>query len=375
MGKHLVLVGGGHAHMTVLAGLGRFIARGRRATLISTSPFHYYSGMGPGMLSGIYRPQELRFHVKKMVEDRGGTFLKDRVTAVIPQRRTLQLRSGKEVGYDVVSFNTGSEVPGDIVTDNPECLFPVKPIENLLKARAKVIEMAKRGGVDAAVIGGGAAGVEISANLWRLIRDSGGEARISLIEGGSVLSGFSEKAQDVARNILTGKGVTLIEGIRVRSVMKNGVHLGSGETIKSDIVFAAVGVKPSPIFADSGLSTGPDGGLLVNRFLQCVDHPEIFGGGDCITIDGIPLRRVGVYAVRQNPVLYRNLHAALAGDPLRPFDPGGPYLLILNMGDGRGIFWKGGVVFDGRLAFAVKDYIDRRFMKKFQVSGELRQPV
>ncbi len=361
--------------MTVLAGLGSFIARGHRSTLISTSPFHYYSGMGPGMLSGIYRPQELRFHVKKMVEDRGGTFLKDRVTAVIPQRRSLQLSSGKEVGYDVVSFNTGSEVPGDIVTGNPECLFPVKPIENLLKARAKVIEMAKRGRVDAAVIGGGAAGVEISANLWRLISDSGGEARISLIEGGSVLSGFSEKARDLARNNLLEKGVTLIEGIRVRSVMESGVHLASGETITCDIVFAAVGVTPSSIFADSGLSTGPDGGLLVNRFLQCVDHPEIFGGGDCITIDGIPLRRVGVYAVRQNPVLYRNLHAALAGDPLRPFDPGGPYLLILNMGDGRGIFWKGSVVFDGRLAFAVKDYIDRRFMKKFQVSGELRQPV
>jgi len=48
-------------------------------TLISSSDYHYYSGMGPGMLSGIYRPQEIRFHISKLAEDRGASFLKDSV--------------------------------------------------------------------------------------------------------------------------------------------------------------------------------------------------------------------------------------------------------------------------------------------------------
>ena len=125
-------------------------------------------------------------------------------------------------------------------------------------------------------------------------------------------------------------------------------------------------MKPSPIFRESGLPAGPDGGLLVNRFLQSVQFPQIFGGGDCIYFQDQPLDKVGVYAVRENPVLYNNLMASLEGGELQPFDPGGSYLLIFNLGDGRGILGKKSLMFDGRLAFIIKDYIDRKFMRRFQ---------
>jgi hypothetical protein len=78
------------------------------------------------------------------------------------------------------------------------------------------------------------------------------------------------------------------------------------------------------------------------------------------------LDKVGVYAVRQNPVLYTNLMAALDDKPLQPFDPGGDYLLIFNMGGGVGVLRKRWLLLNGRLAFIIKDYIDRKFMKKFQ---------
>lgn len=139
------------------------------------------------------------------------------------------------------------------------------------------------------------------------------------------------------------------------------------------MVFLAVGVSPSPLFRDSGLPTGEDGGLLVNECLQSVRHPELFGGGDCISLEGTPLARVGVYAVRQNRILHRNLLAFLEGRPLGRFDPGGAYLMILNMGDGRGIFRRKEFVWDGPFAFRLKDAIDRRFMRRFQVSGERRE--
>ena len=117
MDKHLVLVGGGHAHMTVLLNLQKYVERGHHVTLIGPSPYHYYSGMGPGLLSGIYRPQQARFHVKKTAEDRGATFIQDTVTRIDADRKALILKSGNQVPYDVVSFNTGSTVPtpGDAV--------------------------------------------------------------------------------------------------------------------------------------------------------------------------------------------------------------------------------------------------------------------
>ena len=137
-----------------------------------------------------------------------------------------------------------------------------------------------------------------------------------------------------------------------------------------DFALLATGARPSRLFAHSGIPTGEDGGMLVNQHLQSVRYPNLFGGGDCISLEGRKLARVGVYAVRQNPVLYDNLRAALEGGELRPFETGGDYLLILNMGDGTGVFRKKAWVWAGRLAFVLKNYIDHRFMKRFQVSGE-----
>jgi NADH dehydrogenase FAD-containing subunit len=105
---------------------------------------------------------------------------------------------------------------------------------------------------------------------------------------------------------------------------------------------------------------------LVNAYLQCTEHPEIFGDGDCIYFQDHPLDKVGVYAVRENPVIYHNLMARLEGAALRVFDPGGDYLLIFNMGDGNGIFMKRRIIFQDKLAFKIKDYIDIKFMRKFQ---------
>jgi NADH dehydrogenase FAD-containing subunit len=111
---------------------------------------------------------------------------------------------------------------------------------------------------------------------------------------------------------------------------------------------------------------GPDGGLSVNQYLQCTEYPEIFGGGDCIYFKNQPLDKVGVYAVRENPVLYQNLMAQIEGRALQSFDPGPDYLLVFNMGDGTGVLHKRWMTFDGRLAFKIKDYIDRKFMNTFQ---------
>jgi NADH dehydrogenase FAD-containing subunit len=103
-----------------------------------------------------------------------------------------------------------------------------------------------------------------------------------------------------------------------------------------------------------------------------VSHPEVFGGGDCIAFQPRPLARVGVYAVRQNPILHHNLLAALEGGALEPFVPQQDYLLILNMGDGTGILNRGRLTFAGWPAFWLKHVIDDRFMRRFQLSNERR---
>jgi NADH dehydrogenase FAD-containing subunit len=372
MGKHFVLVGGGHAHLTVLLNLATYVERGHRVTLIGPSPYHYYSGMGPGLLSRIYRPRHVRFHVKKMAEDRGATFVEDKVVRIKPVQRTLDLQSGKQVTYDIVSFNTGSDVPlTGVVSEDRKSIVPVKPVFNLLQAQRFILTALKERPMNFVVVGGGPAGVEVTANLWRLVNQNGGNATIKLIAGRKLLGDLPEKVRTLAFSSLAGRGITTIEGNRVKKVTENEICLADGSSLPFDFAFMALGVQPSRIFRDSGIPTGPDGGLLVNSFLQSVAHPELFGGGDCISLADRPLAKVGVYAVRQNPILYHNLLAALEGREMKTFIPQKDYMLIFNMGNGRGILWKKNFVYEGRLAFLLKDYIDRRFMRKFQVTGEL----
>lgn len=369
MPKHLVLAGGGHAHLTVMKNLTAFTVN-HRVTVVSPAPFHYYSGMGPGMLSGRYPPEAVRFDVRKMVTDRGGRFLEDRVLRVDPGEKSLQLHSGETLSYDLLSFNIGSRVRFP-VTD-PAAVVAVKPIENLLAAKDRLLALKLGGAVKTMVAGGGPAGVEIAANLRVLADREDLKLDITLLAGGGLMARHGERVRKTVRRLLAKRRVTVLENARLASCDSDRAILTDGRILESRMTFLAVGTAPPALFADAGLA-GSDGGLLVNEHLQSATYPEIFGGGDCIRFAPRPLARVGVYAVRENPVLFHNLKAALTGDgAFQRFSPQSAYMLILNMGHGIGIWFRDGRVWTGRLPFLLKDYIDRSFMRKFQVSGERR---
>jgi NADH dehydrogenase FAD-containing subunit len=367
MQKHLVLVGGGHAHMVTLKYLRSFIDKGYKVTVIGPSRYHYYSGMGPGMLSKTYTPDDIRFATEHVVTRQGGTFVLDKVVKIDPAGKTLFLEKGNPISYDVLSCNAGSYVPWDFVTGEKTDIFSVKPIETLLQAQARILELVSQKKIVVGIVGGGPSSLEIAGNAWQLARDHGKYMpEIKIFAGSRLMSRFPDKIRDMAYKSLRSRSIKVIEHDYSKKIQTGLITLESGATHEADIIFLAVGVKPSAIFKESGLTTGPDAGLLVNRFLQSIDHPEIFGGGDCIYFQEQPLDKVGVYAVRENPVLYHNLMASLEGGELQPFTPGGAYLLIFNVGGGKGILGKNSLMFDGRLAFWIKDYIDRKFMRKFQ---------
>lgn len=367
MGKHLVIVGAGHAHLTVLKNLRDFEKAGHCVTVVSSSSLHYYSGMGPGMLSGIYRPEEIRFNVKKMSEERGAAFVEDNVVKIHPREKKIDLQSGKEISYDVLSLNTGSYVPTMEPSPADKSVFTVKPIEKLLVARHRIADELKSKDLKIAVIGGGPTGVEVAGNLERLARGEPGNCQITLVAGTRLLAEFDSRVRRLALKSLTSRQIQVIEGPRATAVKDHIVELSNGDIVENDYVFMAIGVKPSPLFADSDLPTGRDGGLLVNKFLQSVAYPELFGGGDCISFEPRPLAKVGVYAVRQNPILLHNLMNMLNGGALQEFDPQQTFLLALNMGDGTAVVRWHSLVWGGPLGFALKNYIDRKFMKAFQV--------
>ncbi len=367
MRKHLVLVGGGHAHMVTLENIQKFTDKGFQVTVIAPSDYHYYSGMGPGMLGGTYAPDDIRFATQKVVTAQGGVFIRDRVVRIDPDQRQAFTESGKSFDYDVLSFNAGSYVPLDTVEGGPDNIYPVKPIEKLMEASQRLETLFKEKSSVVSVVGGGPSSAEVAGNIWQLARRLNANLpKIRIFAGKGFMTRFTPRVRDRVRKSLVRRGIEILETGYVGRVEQDKIVMASREEFFTDFTFMALGVTPSAIFEASGLPTGPDKGLLVNAFLQSPSYPEIFGGGDCIYHQPRPLDKVGVYAVRENPILLHNLMAALENTPLKTFDPGPDYLLIFNLGGGQGVLKKNNFIFGGHLAFWIKDYIDRKFIRRFQ---------
>ncbi len=367
MGKHIVIAGGGHAHMLTLANLHKFIEQGCKVTVIGPSPHHYYSGMGPGMLGKTFTPEEVRFATKHVVEKQGGVYILDKVNRIDPESKTVYLESEQTIPYDTLSCNIGSYVPMAIVSGTDRDIFPVKPIERLINFQERILELASQQKIAIGIVGGGPSGAETAGNIWRLGKYyCTNMPGITIFSGEKFMARFTENVRNRIFHSLVKRGIEILEHDFVREIKTGQITMESGQIHYKNLILLAHGIKPYPVFQKSGLPTGPDGELLVNKYLQCTKYPEIFGGGDCIYFADKPLDKVGVYAVRENQILYHNLMASLNKTDLRTFDPGGEYLLIFNMGNGTGILRKKKLVLGGRLAYIIKNYIDRKFMKKFK---------
>ena len=143
------------------------------------------------MLGGDYQAEEISFPVRSMVEKAGGEFLIDKVTGCDPEAKEVFLESGGKVSYDVVSFNTGSAIPDDMVDPSTEYLYRVKPIENLQAGRDHILEIARERVVKVGVVGGGPGALEVGGNAWAAARENGGKgARVRVYAG----SKFMHKA-------------------------------------------------------------------------------------------------------------------------------------------------------------------------------------
>lgn len=367
MRKHLVLIGGGHAHMMTLENISRFVEKGYKVTVIGPSFYHYYSGMGPGMLGGTYAPDDIRFATKDVVQKQGGVFVRDKAIRIDPDKKEIYTRTGHTVPYDVLSFNAGSYVPMPEAYQDSDHIYSVKPIEKLMEAADKLKLLFAQKKIIVSIVGGGPSSAEVAGNVWQLAKKENQYMPvIRIFAGKKFMARFPESIRSRVMSSLQKRGIQINEEGYVKQVKPDEISLESGNTFLTDFIFMALGVKPSTIFEASSLPVGPDKGLLVNQYLQSVTYPDIFGGGDCIYFKDQPLDKVGVYAVRQNPILLNNLMAALEGGDLEAFNPGPEYLLIFNLGGGFGVLKKKQLVFGGKIAFIVKDYIDRKFMKKFQ---------
>jgi NADH dehydrogenase FAD-containing subunit len=370
MAHRVVLLGAGHAHLYSLQRTAAFVGSGFELVLVAPENF-WYSGLATGVLAGIYPPALDQVDVEALVVQGGGRFHRARATAIDPAARTVALDNGTTLAYDVLSCNLGSEVPLDAIPGAATYGYAVKPVRNLWELRqaveARVNSATPSQPLRIVIVGGGASGCEIAASLQHFVVAQGGQAHVTvLVRGDSLLEQMSRGAAEKMVRILEQRGIQLVLHSPVVRVESELVTTAEGKQIPYDFLIHATGLRPPGLLRATGLPTRADGALLVDSYLRSVADPRIFGGGDCIALEGRELAKVGVYAIREAPILYHNLLASLQGRPLRCFRPQRRYLLILNLGDGTGLLTWGRFSWHSRLAFWLKDRIDRAFLRKYQ---------
>ena len=191
------------------------------------------------------------------------------------------------------------------------------------------------GQLHVAIIGAGATGTELAAELHHTIREVVGQGlthidpirdvRIILIEAADrILPALSERIAGSATEMLTKLGIDVQVNSRVSEVMADGVRLSDGTIISSELVVWSAGVKgPDFLRHLDGLETNRSNQLIVQPTLQTTNDPDIFAMGDCAATPApasTPSSRPAPQAAHQQAThLMKQLRARLDGRTLQPF--------------------------------------------------------
>ncbi len=368
--KRFVLVGGGHAHVYVLDSFARRPVPDLEITLVSPFERHHYSGMVPGYLRGAYTDDDLTIDLPTICRAANARFIQAYADVIDGPNHVVEVGS-ERVSFDLASVDVGSEaahldVPG--ARDHAWTLRPMTRVAALRERLDFLLQQRADGPLAMCVVGAGAAGVEVVLALEERTRRAGRTPRVTLFNAGnSILPDYTDALRERADRILHQRGIGIATGRRVEQVEADAVVDSAGERTGSDLTVWLTGAAPPAILQRSALPKDAQGFFMVDATLRSADGEPIWGAGDCIGIEGLPpLAKAGVYAVRESPIVDRNIRAWLSnGSPTR-YDPQESFLALLNTADGKALMrWKG-IVSHSRWAWWLKDWIDRGFMKKYK---------
>jgi NADH dehydrogenase len=235
---------------------------------------------------------------------------------------------------------------------------------------AAVSDPAEQRRMATVVVGGaGATGVELAGELAEMLPKEASRRGLApdrpavrLVEAGpTILAGSSPQLIDKAGRILADLGVQVLTNGTIAAATQDGFRLKDGQLVEGGVFVWAGGLKAPELVADSGLPTGHNGHLKVDRFLRVLDHPDIYAAGDLASVTdprtGHVLPSLAQVALDEGETVARNLDAELKGKPLQAFtfhDKG----LVVSVGTRRGVADIAGITSGGRMTHLLKDAIE-----------------
>jgi len=372
--KHLVLVGGGHAHALVIRMWAMNPLPGVRLILISPNWQTPYSGMLPGLLAGHYVNDDIHIDLRKVCTWANVRFIEDYVVSLDRHKRTLCLAKHPNINYDTLSIDIGS-TPDLRIPGLKKFAQAVKPIDQFYPRYQACIKRCRNATptpnkiFKIVVIGGGAGGIEVVLAMAKALSDTRNVEITLAIRGREILTGYPLKVSQQAMKALYAMNVKLEANFDVIRVEKNKIVNTSNQTIQADEIFFCTQAIAAEWPSLSGLECDPLGFISVNKNLQSINDKQIFAVGDIANMLESPRSKAGVYAVRQAPVLFENLKYHLLNTPLKPYIPQDSFFSLLSLGKKKALAARNTITLTHSalqpFMWRVKNSIDQKFMAKF----------
>lgn len=362
--SHLLLIGGGHAHVAVLAD---WIKRGlpcSQATLLTPEPRLRYSGMVPGWIAGRYGRDEGTVDVAALAKRAGVELVLGKCISIDPVARKVLTDTGGMLDFDIASIDTGGVGRArQILGDDPR-LLDVRPIGGLVDA------LVERQAQRIAVIGGGAGGCELAFALKNRTEQTTRVEVTFVVGEDGLLPDLSSAVQSKVAAELARQGITVIaENARIKT---GELFAGSTSLEPVDLIVTAIGSGAPDWPRSAGLACDERGFIAVDRHQRSLSHPLIFAVGDVASRQDRKIPHSGVHAVFAGPILSANLRAAMIGkEPIRTYIPRWNNLYLISTGDGSAIASYGALAAQGRWVARLKHRIDKRWITKYVALANL----
>lgn len=306
----IVIVGGGAGGLELAARLGRKLGRKagkERVLLIDRSSFHIWKPTLHEVAAGTLDTHQEGLSYSILGRANHFSFLLGELDSFDPIAKRLSLKPiigeggrvlvperGVTFTWGVLAIGSGSNLFGTPGADQAHLLERTEDAEvfhtRLLAAFMKASFSAEKT-MSVAIVGGGATGVELSAELIEahreLLGSLGSEQRfrldIAIVEAAPrILGGLPEKISDQATVALERKGVRVHTGAKVVAVHPDRLETSQGD-IPADLIVWAAGVKAAPTNTAYGLETNRTNQFVVNDRLE-TSAPDVWALGDCAAV-------------------------------------------------------------------------------------------
>lgn len=347
MRGEIVIVGGGAGGLELACKLGRKLGPSK-VMLVDSRLFHIWKPSLHEVAAGTLDVHQEGLSYQMLAHDNGFTFLYGAMTGLDTAQKTIsvgpiatiggeEVLPGRELSYAQLVIAVGSVsnyfgVPG--AKEHTISLNATEDAERFRLTLLKLLAVTEHkkaddrpGGLDVVIIGGGATGVELAAELreasWVYASygfghmQPGRDVRITLLEGAPrILAPLPERVSAAATRLLGERGIRVVTDCRVTAIDAGQVTDKEGNTYPADLCVWAAGIRAPEFLSTLGLPVNKGGQIEVDEFLRVRGVPSVYAMGDCAACadgDGKPVPPRAQAAHQQADYLLDTFVRAAAG--------------------------------------------------------------